>query len=349
MSDAPSSGDERNYSAYADIARVEQDDGPCPVAPIRYAPDYKILMDIFRGVLHKGEYSERGLDLTQEIIEYNAASYTVWQYRRDCLRRISDPPYNLDQEIFFLDTFAGENPKNYQIWHHRRAVVDMIAERASGNSSSCSSGGMSGPDVRRELLFTESVFNDDPKNYHAWAHRQYVVSTFGGFEGELAFVQQLLDTDIRNNSAWNHRWFVLHRIAGGGGIAWNSNPVPVGTLAGEVDYAFAAIAKAPNNESAWNYLRGLHHYHPTETKGSIEARLLSMHEQVRAQEPQGNSRLGECVHFLAFVAEVLEKTGALQGARQLLLSLCALDTVRMKVYERDLHRIAGALRIDEGV
>lgn len=36
------------------------------------------LMNIFRGVVQKGELSERVLDLTAEILGINPGSYTVW-------------------------------------------------------------------------------------------------------------------------------------------------------------------------------------------------------------------------------------------------------------------------------
>jgi UDP-glucose 6-dehydrogenase len=39
------------------------------------------LMDLFRGVVATGEYSDRVLDLTEEILEVNAANYTVWYVR----------------------------------------------------------------------------------------------------------------------------------------------------------------------------------------------------------------------------------------------------------------------------
>ena len=52
-----------------------------------------------------------------------------------------------------MDTFAEENPKNYQIWYHRRVIVERL-----GDSS-------------RELNFTKEVFKEDAKNYHAWSHR----------------------------------------------------------------------------------------------------------------------------------------------------------------------------------
>lgn len=36
------------------------------------------LMDVFRGLIHQKEFSERGLLLSQQLLSVNAASYTVW-------------------------------------------------------------------------------------------------------------------------------------------------------------------------------------------------------------------------------------------------------------------------------
>jgi protein farnesyltransferase/geranylgeranyltransferase type-1 subunit alpha len=52
-----------------------------------------------------------------------------------------------------MDSFSEDNPKNYQIWYHRRAVVELI-----GNAD-------------LEKNFCDRVFSVDAKNYHAWAHR----------------------------------------------------------------------------------------------------------------------------------------------------------------------------------
>ena len=72
------------------------------------------------------------------------------QYRRQCLRYLGA---DLLEEIRFMDTFAQENPKNYQIWFHRRVMVEELG------------------DPGRELAFCSEVFEKDAKNYHAWAHR----------------------------------------------------------------------------------------------------------------------------------------------------------------------------------
>ena len=69
-------------------------------------------------------------------------------------------------------------------------------------------------DPSQELEFTASILRIDAKNYHAWSHRQWVLSTYELWGGELAFVEGLLAEDLRNNSAWNQRYFILNNTGG---------------------------------------------------------------------------------------------------------------------------------------
>lgn len=227
---------------WGDVEPVPQDDGPNPVATIAYAPEFSRLMGLFRAVLRSGEKSPRVVALTREILDYNAANYTVWQYRRECLYALD---MDLNVELNFMDEFASENPKNYQIWHHRRAIVEKLG------------------DGSRELAFSGTVFIEDGKNYHAWAHRQWAVKTYNLWEGELDFITQLMQEDVRNNSVWNHRWFVVH-------CAPNRPPLET-----EVEYAFTNLEGVQLNESAWNYIRGLARQHP-ELKSLVKDRCKTM-------------------------------------------------------------------------
>lgn len=93
-----------------------------------------------------------------------------------------------------MDTFASENPKNYQIWYHRRCVVEMMG------------------DASRELAFCGEVYEVDAKNYHAWAHRQWVLTAYGLWDKELDFTATCIEEDVRNNSAWNHVSDPLHSL-----------------------------------------------------------------------------------------------------------------------------------------
>lgn len=62
------------------------------------------------------------------------------------------------------------------------------------------------------------MFESDPKNYHVWSYRQWLVRRFGLWDkGEVEWVGGLLEKDVRNNSGWNHRWFVVFGRPGGVG------------------------------------------------------------------------------------------------------------------------------------
>ena len=112
-----------------------------------------------------------------------------------------------------------------------------------------------------ELSFLSQMFEKDSKNYHVWSYRQWLVRQFSIWDQELPYIETLLTEDIRNNSAWNHRWFVVFsRYAdpssgtGADAAAIKAEPEIVER---ELEFAKAAIRLAPQNQSPWNYLRGV--------------------------------------------------------------------------------------------
>lgn len=48
-----------------------------------------------------------------------------------------------------------------QVWHHRRVLVEWLQ------------------DPTQELELTRDALMQDPKNYHAWQHRQWAIKAFG--------------------------------------------------------------------------------------------------------------------------------------------------------------------------
>lgn len=64
---------------------------------------------------------------------------------------------------------------------------------------------------------------------------------------EINFIDNLIKEDVRNNSAWNQRYFVVNNHLG-----WSDLNVQR-----EICYAMEKIKVVKNNESAWNYLRGV--------------------------------------------------------------------------------------------
>ncbi|KAI8587857.1 protein farnesyltransferase [Geranomyces variabilis] len=218
------------YSArpeWADVKPVPQDDGPNPLVPIAYPPDYADAMSYFRAILATSERSERVLELTATIIGLNPGHYTAWKYRQDTVLALSS---NLHAELEFVENMAEENPKSYQIWHYRQAIVDRLG------------------DASREVSFVNRMLAIDSKNYHAWGYRQWVVKKYGFWDGELRDVDRLLEADVRNNSVWNQRFWVMEN----GPEAFSTEKMDQ-----EIAYAAQRIAQAPRNESPWMYIRGI--------------------------------------------------------------------------------------------
>ncbi|TIC22370.1 protein prenylyltransferase [Wallemia mellicola] len=259
---------------FKDLTPIEQDEGPSPLAPINYSQKYKDAMDMFRAVVNANEKSERALGLTEDIIRMNAGHYTVWcvsmspHYRTSIIVELG---LDLQAELKLMDELSTEYLKSYQVWHHRRLCVGLLATSTStfANKDSpavvttaCSPETSSPPpplESSRDLAVSELKFvaelfyaTDDPKNYHTWVYRQWILTYFDKIlqdddrRHEFEFIESLITDDIYNNSVWSHRFFCLFKLG------WLET-----TLDNEIDYVLSLISKAPSNMSSWNYLRGI--------------------------------------------------------------------------------------------
>ncbi|ODQ67181.1 protein prenylyltransferase [Nadsonia fulvescens var. elongata DSM 6958] len=227
---------------YSDLTIIPHSDGPTPLAPILYSENYSKAMGILRALMANQELSERALDLTTEIIDQNPAHYTVWAYRVNIIQELGVD--FLINELEWVDSIAMEATKNYQIWPHRQIILNMMSSIPEIKDKI---------DVGAELALVDTLLEDDNKNYHVWSYRQWLFNRFDlSFSREDTFTRYMIDLDVRNNSAWNYRFFLLSAT-----VLKPSSVFDLDILAEELDYIFANIEKAPQNQSPWSYLEGV--------------------------------------------------------------------------------------------
>lgn len=210
-------------------------------------------MGYLRAVMASKEYSPRVVTLTEHIISMNPAHYTVWLYRASTIFALE---ISITDELEWVNGVALDHQKNYQIWHHRQTLINHIYPSISSSPEEIKKLAES------EAIFMTQMFNEDAKNYHVWSYRQYLVRKLNLFgESELKSIEALLKSDVRNNSAWSHRFFVVFSDAENstpGSKATEYDPkIPSEVVDRELAFAQAATYEAPQNQSPWNYIRGV--------------------------------------------------------------------------------------------
>lgn len=282
-----------------DVVPIPQDDGPNPVVPINYLPQFRDTMDYFRAILAANELSKRAFDLTSEVIMLNAANYTAWRFRRLCLNALGDEVL-WKGEFAFMAARLRDNQKNYQIWFHRQRVVLHLK------------------DYSREKADLKRAFLEDAKNYHAWTHRQWVVRTFDLWDGELEFIDEFLDLDVRNNSLWNYRWFVVTKLL-------PLDKLPKKLLLREMEFALKHIPTAVHNDAAWSYLSGFLRGSSLSDFPSVEKALSELQDKHKKVVP---------MLALLFDLALAEGTAAsTTRALELCDQLASVDVARKKYWQ----------------
>lgn len=209
---------------------------PGPMADILIGAKKQDLLNVFYDRMHTHkEVSERMYHLSGSVILHvNSADYSAWEWRWKCFVHMSDSDERdfVYYEKEMMRSVATANPKNYQLWNHRRKL-------AMFQGPSC---------LKEECTFTAACLEFDAKNYHAWAHRQSLLrmwATSANLDAEFACTSEFLERDVMNNSAWTQRAFILKLDA------------CTRTFDDEIAYVTSLIPRCVENEAAWAYYKHL--------------------------------------------------------------------------------------------
>ncbi len=119
-------------------------------------------------------HKERALKLTLVCLRFNPANYTTWWFRRQCLASLSSSktsplapksdltyftPEHIEKDLELASTLGGSNPKNYQVWYHRRSLLEQSFLENSKDADVLTL-------IEEELEYISSVLEEDSKNYH---------------------------------------------------------------------------------------------------------------------------------------------------------------------------------------
>ena len=287
--------------------------------------DFTIAMGYLRAIMAAGEHSPRVLSLTEHIINLNAAHYTVWLYRASTLFALNSA---IRDELVWLNDVALDNQKNYQIWHHRQLLIDNIYPSIKSDLAALKELAES------EVDFMTQMFNEDAKNYHVWSYRQYFVRRLDLFNdnSELKSIEALLRVDVRNNSAWSHRFFIVFSnpsYSSPDSKATEYDPkIPDPIIDREIEFGKAATFEAPQNQSPWNYIRGVLRK---------SGRKLSSLESFAAEFvkiPDGGEEDIKSSHALDYLADCWSEMGEEKEADKALLLLAEkYDPIRKNYWE----------------
>jgi len=144
------------------------------------------------------------LDLIAQSLVNNPKSYSLWEHRVFCMRRMPDPDWV--NELKLTSKFLEYDERNFHCWDYRRFVVMASPKSASPED---------------ELNFTFDKISNNFSNYSSWHYRSKLLplvhpddDCLHGIK-EQALLQEFshtmnaVFTDPNDQSAWfYHRWLL---------------------------------------------------------------------------------------------------------------------------------------------
>ncbi|KAJ1652719.1 Rab geranylgeranyltransferase [Dispira simplex] len=288
------------------------------------------------------DYDDQAFAQTTKLLYKNPELYTVWNYRREILNHhlprqsIADKTRTCQAELaFFMETIPF-NPKCYWIWNHRMWVLHIIPD----------------PDWKQELALVNRMLDQDPRNFHGWNYRRYVIAqlqqqqpakSVDVDQAEFDYTTLKINQNFSNRSAWHNRSKLLPQLLKS--IDPQDHAKVMELVAQEYDLVKNAIYTEPEDQCAWLYWRwllqmDLDQYQPDhQARRRLVAQEVLVIEELLELEPDSQWAIQNWLYLKQLQRTTLGLT--LSGAEVqqmvgLIEKLEELDPLRVGRY-RDWH------------
>ncbi|KAI0374748.1 rab-protein geranylgeranyltransferase [Pilatotrama ljubarskyi] len=243
-------------------------------------------------------HSPESFGLTTKLLQINPEFYTVWNYRRSILLNglfpeRAPPEVNdlLSDDLALTTTLLKQHPKVYAIWTHRQWCLQQVPE----GPSKADPHGWRQAYWNKELFVVERMLDADPRNFHAWNYRRYVLAEMPvkrSETSELAYTKRKIEANFSNFSAWHQRSKVLTSLWDAGKLDRKKS------LEEEFDLVKNAMYTDPSDQSVWIYHRWL--IGPGDDQNIVEREIASIQELL---DEQPDSKW--CMESLVFYKTLL--------------------------------------------
>ncbi|KAF8201598.1 rab-protein geranylgeranyltransferase [Pholiota molesta] len=282
------------------------------------------------------DWSQDAFNFTTRLLQVNPEFYTVWNYRRNILTNGVFPNSSpeginnvLADDLAMTMSALKAHPKVYWIWNHRRWCLENVPN-GPGKEGDADFLGWKESAWNRELFVVEKMLDADPRNFHAWDYRRYVLAgmpTPKPESAELAYTSRKIEANFSNFSAWHQRSKTLTSL-------WEQGKLDEAkSREQEFELLRNAMYTDPNDQSVWMYHRWL-----VGTDGGAELleREIAAIQELLDEQPDSKWCMESVVHYKLLL---LQKTSGAEAnalseeCRGLLRRLQELDPSRRRRYQ----------------
>lgn len=288
--------------------------------------NYNFQVDKCRKLRKEGKKDQEALKATRDVLLKNPESYTIWNYRREILKEMLNDGLLTDELVFTMERMK-EYPKVYWIWNHRRWCLESMNE----------------PNWKQELKLVSKMLEADPRNFHGWHYRRYVVAAIENqtdekmIDSELDYTKSKINNNFSNFSAWHNRSKLLPLFT----ARLDNNDDKKKVWLDELEYVRQAWWMDADDQSAWLYHHWLvGHYKDLAPNVSEDEYLKVLKNEIASiselYELEGENKW--CMLSLVHYNKLLSKFEPIdnENVNNLLKTLIKVDPMRANRYENQI-------------